>query len=193
MVTMAQSAVNWRTLTWITHIHSHTYINTVRTTLCEAPAQLLHNLGSNFYFKGTWERGSKPEYPEKNPDSLPANRYHIFEEKIQRPLWGSNPHCQTLVISSLGQEREPRLTHWATDCCQLHACTTLAQWSYNSSIDTWCFMPSQTQRVLSGQNKMYSYHKYKFGFITLYLIHIPPLRNGDILGKRSWMRREGRN
>ena len=30
-----------RTLTWITRICSHTYINTVRTTLCQAPAQLL--------------------------------------------------------------------------------------------------------------------------------------------------------
>ena len=30
-----------RTLTWIIRIHSCTYINTVTTTLCEAPAQLL--------------------------------------------------------------------------------------------------------------------------------------------------------
>ena len=35
-----------RTLTWIARILSHTYINTVITTLCEAPAQLLHNLES---------------------------------------------------------------------------------------------------------------------------------------------------
>ena len=35
MVTMAQSAANWRnTLNWIARIHSHTYINTVTTTLC---------------------------------------------------------------------------------------------------------------------------------------------------------------
>ena len=44
----------------------------------KAPAQLLHNLESNFYFEGTWGRGRKPEYPEKTPDSLPANRYHIL-------------------------------------------------------------------------------------------------------------------
>ena len=25
--------------------------------------------------------------------------------------------------------------------------------------DTWCFMPSQPRRVISGRNKMYSYHK----------------------------------
>ena len=38
-----------RTLTWITRINSHTYINTVTSTLCKAPAQLLHNLESHFY------------------------------------------------------------------------------------------------------------------------------------------------
>ena len=52
-------------LTWIARIHSHTYINTVTTTWCEAPAQLLQKFGIDFYFEGTWGRGSKPEYPEK--------------------------------------------------------------------------------------------------------------------------------
>ena len=106
-----------RTLKWIAHIYSHTYIiNTVTTTLCEAPAQLLHNLQSNLYFEGTWGRGRKPEYPEKPPpDSLPANRYHRLQEKIQRPGQESNPNPPTLVISSPGQVRAPRLTHWATD------------------------------------------------------------------------------
>ena len=43
---------------------------------------------------------------EKTPNSLPANRYHIVEEKTQRPgRRESNPHPPTLVISSLGQER----------------------------------------------------------------------------------------
>ena len=40
---MAQSAANWRNmhaLTWIARIHSHT-LNTVTTTWCEAPAQLM--------------------------------------------------------------------------------------------------------------------------------------------------------
>ena len=41
-----------RTLTWIARSHSHIYINTVTTTLCEAPAQLLQTLESNFYFEG---------------------------------------------------------------------------------------------------------------------------------------------
>ena len=33
--------------------------------------QLLQKLEYKFYFEGTWWRWSKPEYPEKNPDSLP--------------------------------------------------------------------------------------------------------------------------
>ena len=32
-----------RTLTWVARIHSHTYINIIRNTWCEAPAQLLQN------------------------------------------------------------------------------------------------------------------------------------------------------
>ena len=35
------------------HAFTHTYIHIVTTTLCEAPAQLLQNLESNFYFEGT--------------------------------------------------------------------------------------------------------------------------------------------
>ena len=43
MVTMAKSPRTGatRTLTWIARIHSRTYINTVTTAWCEAPAQLL--------------------------------------------------------------------------------------------------------------------------------------------------------
>ena len=79
MVTMAQSQSRKLGL----HAHSHgshafthtlteLYINTVTftTTLCEAPAQLLQNLESNFYFEGTWGRRSKPEYPEKTPVTM---------------------------------------------------------------------------------------------------------------------------
>ena len=57
------------------HPFAHTLyiINTVTTTLCEVPAQLLHwevlqllqNLESNVYFEGIWGKGSKLEYPEK--------------------------------------------------------------------------------------------------------------------------------
>ena len=117
MITMAQSAADWRN----THSHgSHAFTHTLTSTklqpLC-AKRQLTYitEFGINFYF--TRGRGSKQEYPEKNPDSLPINRwYDTLEEKIQRPGQESNPHPPTLVISLLGQERMPRLTHWATDC-----------------------------------------------------------------------------
>ena len=64
-----------------------------------------------FILKVPEERGSKLECLEKTPDGLPANRYHILEEEIQRPGWESNPHPLTLVISSPGPERAPHLTH----------------------------------------------------------------------------------
>ena len=34
-------------------LHAHTYINTVSTTLCKAPAHLLQDLETNYYFEGT--------------------------------------------------------------------------------------------------------------------------------------------
>ena len=37
--------------------------------------------------------------------------------------------------------------------------------------DTWCFTPSQPLRVISGRNKMYSYHKWKFWFNIPYTFH----------------------
>ena len=40
-----------RTLTWIARIHSHTFINTVTTTLCEAPAHILQHFKLNFILK----------------------------------------------------------------------------------------------------------------------------------------------
>ena len=49
MVTMAESLRTGTTytLTWIACIHSHTYFNTVTTTWCKAPAQLL-------FFSACW-------------------------------------------------------------------------------------------------------------------------------------------
>ena len=60
MVAMAETkrrelAQHAHSQAWIARIHSHTYINTVTTSLCEAPTQLLHNLESNFLFEGTWD------------------------------------------------------------------------------------------------------------------------------------------
>jgi hypothetical protein len=104
------------------HAHSrgsHAFTHTLTSTQLQprgAKRQLsYYRIWNRFLFEGTWGRGSKPEYPEKTPDSLSANRYHILEEKIQRPGRESNPHPPTSVISSLGQEDAPRLTHWATD------------------------------------------------------------------------------
>ena len=37
------------TLKWIARIHSHTYINIVTTTFCEAPAHLIQNLEPIFH------------------------------------------------------------------------------------------------------------------------------------------------
>ena len=49
----------------VARIHSHTYINTVTTIVCEAPTQLLQKLESNFSFECAGGRASKSEYPEK--------------------------------------------------------------------------------------------------------------------------------
>ena len=85
MFTMVQSEANWRnthtpvdrTHSLTTQLHQHSYINTVTTTLCEAPAELLHNLESTFWGKvpdggvANWGTQRKP------PTALPVNRYHI--------------------------------------------------------------------------------------------------------------------
>ena len=112
-MTQSQSAVNWHnTHTHVdrmhsfTHLHQHSYNHVVRSA-----SSAITEFGIKFYFEGIWGKGSKLEYPEKTPDSLPANRYHILEKKIQRPEWESNPHPPTMVIRSFGQERVPRLTH----------------------------------------------------------------------------------
>ena len=93
------------------HAFTHTLINTVTTTLRETPAQLLRNLESIIILTVPEGGEENRSTRRKNPDSLPANRNHILEEKIQRPGGESNPHPPTLGISSLGQERAPRLTH----------------------------------------------------------------------------------
>ena len=132
------------------HAFTHTLTSTVTTTLCKAPAQLLQNLESHFYFESTWGRGTKPEYPEKIPwDSLPVNMYYILlEDNIQCTGWESNPHPPILVISSLGQEHAPRLTHWATD--------------------RRCFTPSQTWGAYQGDTNVFF---FKQGRNQIYYLH----------------------
>ena len=116
MVPMAQSAPRTgatRTLPWIARIHSHTYyINTVTTAFVRNASSAIAEFGIFFliFLKVPEGRGSKPECPEKTPDSLPANRCHIIiKGENQRPGWKSNHHPPTSVIRSSDQER----AHWA--------------------------------------------------------------------------------
>ena len=132
MVTMAQSAAtelaqHALTLTWIARIQSHTYTNIVM--LCKAPAQLLKNLTSNFYFEGTRGRGSKLEYPEKTTDSLPANRYHIILLKIQRPGWELNPYSRSHIGDKITWPR----AHAASDPLSYRMPLTYSDSTHQSS------------------------------------------------------------
>ena len=77
MATKAQSAVKagaTRTLTWIANVHSHTLHQHSYNHLMRSASSAITEVEIDFYFEGTWARGSKPEYPEKPPDSLPTNR-----------------------------------------------------------------------------------------------------------------------
>ena len=70
MVTIAQGAANWRSTHThvdrthsLTHLHQHSYNNhVVRSAFV-----------IDFYFEDIGGKGDKPEYPEKVPNSLPAN------------------------------------------------------------------------------------------------------------------------
>ena len=123
MVSMAQSAANWRKtnpqvnrMHSLTRLHQHSCNHFVRSASW-AIAEV-----------GIWNKKIILRVPEGGGANWStrrklqtANQYHILEEKIQRPGWDSNPHPPTLVISSLGQERALRLTHWATNRCFLEA------------------------------------------------------------------------
>ena len=83
-VTMAQkSAANWRSAhaAHVDRTHSFTHLHQPQLQPRGAKRQLSYYilLEWNFHFEG---RGSKLEYPDKTPDSLPANRYrsHIRGE-----------------------------------------------------------------------------------------------------------------
>ena len=91
--------------------HSHAFIsNTVTTTVCEVPAQLLQNLESNFSCVGTWGRGCKPEYPEKTPDSLPTNRYHTLARRKS-----NIPDGNRTLTSNIGDKLAWPRAHAASD------------------------------------------------------------------------------
>ena len=77
MVTMAQSAANWRNthsrgshaFTHTLTIHQHSYNRVVRSA-----SSVIAEFCNQIFCEGAGgtQRGSKPE---KTPDSLPANRY----------------------------------------------------------------------------------------------------------------------
>ena len=103
MVTVAQSAANWRnTHTDVDRTHSLLTSSAQLQPRCatEAPAQPLQNLKSNCTLKTPEGGGRQTGVPgEKIPTALPADRYHVLlEEKIQRPGRESSPHPPTLEL-----------------------------------------------------------------------------------------------
>ena len=84
MVIMAQSAANWR------NTHTHVYIGTVPTTLCEAPAQLLHNVESNskmFYTVNTlsddYSRTQGKKMLSRFGTKIPRHSLHAHSKFLQ--------------------------------------------------------------------------------------------------------------
>ena len=63
------------------HAHSHgshavTHNNSYNHVVRNASSAIIE-FGIEFLSLRYLREGEKPEYPEKTPDSLPANRYHI--------------------------------------------------------------------------------------------------------------------
>ena len=78
MVTMAQSAANWRNT--YTHVdRTRAFPDTVTSTqlqprsCAKQPAQLLQTLESNFYFEGIWGMCTHPPSPQNNNNIKPKN------------------------------------------------------------------------------------------------------------------------
>ena len=144
MVTTPHSATNCATR----HSRgSHTFTHTLTSTQLQP---LSTKIQLNYYkswnhilFWRYLREGEQPEYPEKTPDSLPANWYHILlldRKKIQIPRQESNLNPPTLVISLFpGQKHAPRLTHCATDRCRKIQCDEFRQilrvCSMNTGVD----------------------------------------------------------
>ena len=82
---MAQSAANWRnTHTHLDRSHSLTQLH---QRSCNHFVQSASSAITQFGIE--LGRGSKPEYSDKTPNSLPANRYHIII------IVGQNPTSRT--------------------------------------------------------------------------------------------------
>ena len=54
----------------LTQLHQHSYNHNMRSA-----SSTVTEFGIKFYFEGTQERGSKLEYPEKNPYRLKMNTF----------------------------------------------------------------------------------------------------------------------
>ena len=80
--------------TWIAIIYSHAYFNSYNH-MVQSASSAITEFGIKFLF---WRYLRNGEYLEKNPDSLPGNRYHILEEKIQRP---NIQYTSVLYLSSI--------------------------------------------------------------------------------------------
>ena len=108
MVTMAQSTMNWRnTHTYMDHTHSLTLTSTQPQPRCAKRQLSYYRIWNQFFILKIPEGGGANRSTQRTPppDSLPANQYHILEEKIQSPGQELNPHPPTFVISLPGQER----------------------------------------------------------------------------------------
>ena len=102
MVTMAESSVNWcKTHTQShTNLHQHSYNHIVRS------ASLYYRIWNHIFFLKVPEGGGANWSARRNPpNSLPTDRYHILEEKIQRSRRELNPHPPTLVGDKLAWPR----------------------------------------------------------------------------------------
>ena len=84
-------------------------------------------------------------------------------------------------LSALCAPRTGLLSHSRTHT-KWHSTTSHHHWWIQRETDTWCFTPRQLRRVISGWNKMCSYHKWKFWFTIQYTFQ-----------RWGWMSREGRN
>ena len=137
---------NWRnthTHVYCTHSPTHCTSIQLQPHCAKRHPSYYITLESDFYFEATrWGRRRKPDYPQKNHDSLPANRYNrynILEDNIQRPGRELNHHPPIFVISSPpgGQKRSPRLIHWATDRPSLPLDLKIANVSFSPTLQWW--------------------------------------------------------
>ena len=109
---------------------------------------------------------TKPRLPIRTLISSLPNHTRSSDKLIQCTSLMNIIHilcaCE-LCRPSLGGSTDP----WAPNLERVKRPWRLLQVQVDRQIDhTWRFTPSQPRRVITGQNKMYSYHKYKVWFTT---------------------------